>query len=257
MQGRTGQEALDYSWQLGEKAAEMCNELVKKPKNLELEKVYWPYILYSKKRYAAKMWTQGRDGQMKMDYIDVKGLQLVRRDNIPYVREVSKDILDIILESNDAQPAKDLAQRKAAELLDGRVPMNKLILSQKLAESYKNANLAHVKVRDKMREREPGSEPQSGDRVPYVLVKTEKKGATQGDRAEDPGWVQRHGLELDYDYYFSNKFMNPICDLLEPLVENPKEAIFGDLIPKKPRKKAVKSQQIDELFKKFSASTSK
>ena len=257
MQGRTGQEALDYSWQLGEKAAEMCNELFKKPKNLELEKVYWPYILYSKKRYAAKMWTQGRDGKMKMDYIDVKGLQLVRRDNIPYVREVSKDILDIILESNDAQPAKDLAQRKAAELLDGRVPMNKLILSQKLAESYKNNNLAHVKVRDKMKEREPGSEPQSGDRVPYVLVKTEKKGATQGDRAEDPGWVQRHGLELDYDYYFNNKFMNPICDLLEPLVENPKEAIFGDLIPKKPRKKAVKSQQIDELFKNFKQSNSK
>ena len=64
------------------------------------------------------------------------------------------------------------------------------------------------------------------------MVKTEKKGATQGDRAEDPGWVQRHGLELDYDYYFNNKFMNPICDLLEPLVENPKEAIFGDLILK-------------------------
>lgn len=257
MQGRAGQDALDYSWQLGEKAAEMCNNLFKKPKNLELEKVYWPYILYSKKRYAAKMWTQGKDGKMKMDYIDVKGLQLVRRDNIPYVREVSKAILDIILESNNAQPAKDLAQRKAAELLDGRVPMNKLVLSQKLAESYKTNNLAHVKVRDKMREREPGSEPQSGDRVPYVLVKTEKKGATQGDRAEDPGWVQKHGLELDYDYYFNNKFMNPICDLLEPLVENPKEAIFGDLIPKKPRTKVVKSHQIDDLFKKFNQNNNK
>ncbi len=251
MEGRTGEAALEHSWKLGEKAAEMCNELFKKPKNLELEKVYWPYILYSKKRYAAKMWTQGRDGKMKMDYIDVKGLQLVRRDNIPYVREVSKDILDIILESNDAQPAKDLAQRKAVELLDGRVSMPKLILSQKLAESYKNNNLAHVRVRDKMREREPGSEPQSGDRVPYVLVKTEKKSATQGDRAEDPGWVERNKLELDYEYYFTNKFMNPICDLLEPLVENPKEAIFGDLIPKKPRKKAVKSHQIEDLFNKF------
>jgi DNA polymerase delta subunit 1 len=251
MQGRVGQDALDYSWQLGEKAAEMCNELFKKPKNLELEKVYWPYILYSKKRYAAKMWTQDRSGEMKMDYIDVKGLQLVRRDNIPYVREVSKDILDIIMDSNDTQPAKDLAHRRAVELLDGRVPMNKLILSQKLAESYKNNNLAHVRVRDKMREREPGSEPQSGDRVPYVLVKTEKKSATQGDRAEDPGWVTKYNLDLDYDYYFTNKFMNPICDLLEPLVENPKEALFGDLIPKKPKRKSTKTAKIDDLFAKF------
>jgi DNA polymerase elongation subunit (family B) len=247
--GRTGQEALDYSWHLGEKAAEMCNALFKKPKNLELEKVYWPYILYSKKRYAAKLWTQGKDGRMKMDYIDVKGLQLVRRDNILYVREVCKEILDIILDSADTEPAKQVAQSRALELLGGKVPMSKLVLSQKLAESYKNENLAHVRVRDKMKEREPGSEPQSGDRVPYVLVKTEKKTATQGDRAEDPGWVVKHGLPLDYEYYFTNKFMNPVCDLLEPLVENPKQTIFGDLVKTKAKKK--EGGDIVDIFNKY------
>ena len=65
-----------------------------------------------------------------------------------------------------------MAHRKAAELLAGSVPLEKLVLSQKLAVQYKNNNLPHVKVRDKMREREAGSEPQSGDRVPYVLLDT-------------------------------------------------------------------------------------
>ena len=246
MKGLTGKEALDYSWKLGEEAAEKCNQLFRKPKNLELEKVYWPYILYSKKRYAAKMWTQNKQGEMVMDYVDVKGLQLVRRDNIKYVREVSKEILDIILESDNTQPAKDLAHLRAVELLEGRVPMDKLVLSQKLAESYKNTNLAHVRVRDKMREREPGSEPQSGDRVPYVLVKSEAKGATQGDRAEDPKWATQHNLPLDYEYYFTNKFMNPVCDLLEPLVEDPKQDIFGSLLPKKRTKKSTNT--IDNYF---------
>jgi DNA polymerase delta subunit 1 len=255
-QGRTGQDALNYSWKLGEQASEMCNHMFKKPKNLELEKVYWPYILYSKKRYAAKMWTQGRDGNMNMDCIDVKGLQLVRRDNIPFVREVSREILDIILDSNDTAPAKELAHKRATELLDGTVTMDKLTLSQKLAESYKNENLAHVRVRDKMREREPGSEPQPGDRVPYVLVKAVKKSATQGERAEDPTWVAKHKLPLDYDYYFTNKFMNPICDLLEPLIENPKEALFGDLLPKKKMPKG-KQNTIDSMFKKLASTSSK
>ena len=255
--GRVGREALDYSWKLGEQAAELCNHMFKKPKNLELEKVYWPYILYSKKRYAAKMWTQDKDGQMKMDYIDVKGLQLVRRDNIPYVREVSREILDIILDSNNTAPAKELAHKRALELLEGKVTMDKLTLSQKLAESYKNENLAHVRVRDKMREREPGSEPQSGDRVPYVLVKAAKKTATQGERAEDPKWVEKHKLPLDYDYYFTNKFMNPICDLLEPLVENPKEALFGDLLPKKRVSSKAKQNTIDSMFKKVTPDNSK
>ena len=251
---RSGEDALEYSWKLGEQAAELCNEMFKKPKNLELEKVYWPYILYSKKRYAAKMWTQGRDGKMKMDCVDVKGLQLVRRDNTRHVRDVSREILDIILESDNPKPAKEIAYQRAVELLGGKVPMEKLILSQGLADSYKNENLAHVRVRNKMREREPGSEPKPGDRVPYVLVKSGIKNATQGDRAEDPTWVSKHNLPLDYTYYFTNKFMTPVCDLLEPLIKNPKETIFGDLVPNK-KDRGVKSASITDLFNKHKQKT--
>lgn len=45
---RTGKEAIEYSWELGEKAANECTKLFKAPNNLELEKVYCPYFLYSK-----------------------------------------------------------------------------------------------------------------------------------------------------------------------------------------------------------------
>ena len=101
---RKGVEAIEYSWEIGERAAEECSALFKKPNNLELEKVYWPYFLYSKKRYAAKLWTKGKDGNMNMDYVDVKGLQLVRRDNTPHMREVCKELLDVILTSGDTGP---------------------------------------------------------------------------------------------------------------------------------------------------------
>jgi len=253
VEGRTGKDAIEYSWKLGEEAAEMCNSLFKKPKNLELEKVYCPYFLYSKKRYAAKMWTQDRNGEMKMDCIDVKGLQLVRRDNIPFVREVSREILDVILESKNPEGAKKVARARAVELLDGRVPMEKLTLSQKLADSYKSTSLPHVTVRDKIRKREPGSEPQSGDRVPFVLVDTGDPRHRQFEKAEDPKWVEKKNLPLDYLYYFTNKFMNPICDLLAPLVPNPQTSIFGDLLPKKkPRGKKPMStggeRKIEDIF---------
>jgi len=266
VQGRTGVEAIEYSWRLGEQAAEQCSALFKKPNNLELEKVYYPYFLYSKKRYAAKLWTRNKKGEMQMDYIDVKGLQLVRRDNIPFVREVCKELLDVILESKNPEGAKQVAKSRAVELLDGRVSIEKLTLSQKLADKYKssekdedgkkivstnyeNVNLPHVSVVRKMREREPGSEPQSGDRVPFVLVKTSIKNARQFEIAEDPKWVKDHNVPLDYEYYFTNKFMNPVCDLLEPLVGNPKQAIFGDLL--EPKKSKTKDTSVLDLFKKF------
>jgi DNA polymerase elongation subunit (family B) len=261
--GRTGMEAIEYSWDLGEKAAEECTALFKKPNNLELEKVYCPYFLYSKKRYAAKLWTRDKEGEMNMDYIDIKGLQVVRRDNTVFVREVCKELLDVVLESSDPGPPKQLALERAINLLEGEVPIDKLILSQQLGDSYKNPNLPHVRVRDKMRERKPGSEPQSGDRVPYILVKTDNPKAKAYEKAEDPVFMRENDIPVDYHHYFTNKFLNPICDLLEPLVKNPRTEIFGDLIaqhkppPKKrePALSGMKKDQLIEECKKYNLDT--
>jgi DNA polymerase delta subunit 1 len=270
---RTGKDAIEYSWELGEKAAGECTKLFKAPNNLELEKVYCPYFLYSKKRYAAKLWTKGKDGNMNMDYIDVKGLQLVRRDNTPYMREVCKELLDVVLDSSDTTAPQALARKRAVELLEGDVPNEKLILSQGLSDSYKvkgesvsvlseyivDINQAHVQVVRKMRERQPGSEPQSGDRVPYILIKTDDSKARAFEKSEDPVYAKEHNLAIDYPYYFLNKFLNPVCDLLEPLFENVKDDIFGELLlrAKPPKKKGKKLDKPDsnqmllsDIFKK-------
>lgn len=264
--GRTGEEAVKYSWEIGERAAEECSALFKKPNNLELEKVYWPYFLYSKKRYAAKLWTKGKDDQMHMNYIDVKGIQLVRRDNTPHVREVCKELLDVVLESSDPGPPKELAKTRAIELLAGKVSNDKLVLSQGLSDSYKvngepvsisshridDINQAHVQVVRKMRERKPGSEPQSGDRVPYLLVDTGDAKAKAFEKSEDPKYVEEHKIPVDYHYYFINKFLNPVCDLLEPLFDNPKQDIFGEIIsqyqpPKKKKEPGFSGMKKAEL----------
>jgi DNA polymerase delta subunit 1 len=264
---RKGEEAVKYSWEIGERAAEECSALFKKPNNLELEKVYWPYFLYSKKRYAAKLWTKGKDDQMHMDYIDIKGLQVVRRDNTPHVREVCKELLDVVLDAPDTGPPKELAKERAIELLSGDVPNEKLVLSQSLADTYKikgepvsinspesvNINQSHVQVVVKMRERKPGSEPQSGDRVPYLLVKTDDPKAKAFEKSEDPNYVEENNISVDYLYYFENKFLNPVCDLLEPLFENPKQEIFGEIIEQhKPKKKklgpALSTMKKDQLM---------
>jgi DNA polymerase delta subunit 1 len=264
---RKGEEAVQYSWEVGERAAEECSALFKKPNNLELEKVYWPYFLYSKKRYAAKLWTKGKDDQMHMDYIDIKGLQVVRRDNTPHVRDVCKELLDVVLNAPDIGPPMELAKERAIELLSGDVPNDRLILSKSLSDSYKvngepvsvtghrigEINQAHVQVVHKMRDRKPGSEPQSGDRVPFLLTKTGDPKAKGFEKAEDPKYVEENDIPVDYHYYFMNKFLNPVCDLLEPLFDDPKQDIFGEIISQhKPKKKetgpALSGMKKDDLI---------
>jgi len=238
VQGRKGQDAIDYSWIQGEIAAEACTKLFKAPNDLELEKVYCPYFLYSKKRYAAKMYegVSDRDGRpvlkedgtrlVKFKKIDVKGLQVVRRDSCPYVRETLKSLLGMILDSDDPRPVIQFAREASADLVAGKIPMEKLMMSKQLASEYKVA-MPHVAVRDKIKARSPGSEPQQGDRVPFVVALMPRNGKLT-EKAEDPTWVREQGVPLDYQYYFTNQLKKPVCDLLEPLVgSDPERTIFA------------------------------
>ncbi len=234
VQGRKGQEAIDYSWQLGEQAAEQCTKLFKAPNDLELEKVYYPYFLYSKKRYAAKMYEKNKLGDITFKKIDVKGLQVVRRDSCPFVRETLKKLLGMILESSDPRPVIEAAREAARDLMNGNVPMEKLLMSKQLSVDYK-VKMAHVEVRDKIRARAPGSEPQQGDRVSFVIIKGSGK---MYEKAEDPAWVREKGIPIDYDYYFSNQLKKPVQDLLEPLVST--EQIFD-------KKFMVKTKSTSEM----------
>ena len=140
-----------------------------------------------------------------------------------------------------------------------------MILSQSLSDSYKVKgdsvsingpdsaliNQAHVQVVLKMRERKPGSEPQSGDRVPYLLTCTGDHRAKAFEKSEDPKYVEEHKIPVDYHYYFVNKFLRPVCDLLDPLFENVRQDIFGDMLGPPPKQRDPKQNSIDDLFKKF------
>jgi DNA polymerase delta subunit 1 len=100
-----------------------------------------------------------------------------------------------------------------------------------------------------MREREPGSEPQSGDRVQFVIV--HGTGDKQFEKSEDPGWVVANKIPLDYRYYFTNKFMNPVCDLLEPLIKD-RNSVFGELMSSKTKVCwDPKQPKIADFFKKL------
>jgi DNA polymerase delta subunit 1 len=215
VQWRKGQEAIDYSWAQGELAAEACTKLFKAPNDLELEKVYCPYFLYSKKRYAAKMYEK-KGNAVVFKKIDIKGLQVVRRDTSPYVRGILKELLNLVLNSEDPRPAIEYARESARKLLRGKVDSKELTMSKQLSAEYKN-RVPHVEVRNKIRERAPGSEPQNGDRVPFLIT---KGGRLLYEKAEDPAWVAEKNIPIDYTYYFEHQMSKSICDLLEPLVGN-------------------------------------
>ena len=154
---------------LGLKAApEITAALFKPPIALEFEKVYKPYLLMNKKRYAGLYWTNSD----KFDKLDTKGLETVRRDNCGLVRTTIAHVLNRILIHSDVEGAKAYVKRQIADLLQNKVDISMLVISKsmKSPEEYVNKQ-PHVELAIRMALRDKATAPVTGDRVPYVITK--------------------------------------------------------------------------------------
>jgi DNA polymerase delta subunit 1 len=98
-----GVTELAEAMKLGEEAAQFVSSKFIKPIKLEFEKVYFPYLLINKKRYAGLYWTNPD----KYDKMDTKGIETVRRDNCRLVQNVIETVLRMILIDRDVQGAQE------------------------------------------------------------------------------------------------------------------------------------------------------
>ena len=92
-----------------------------------------------------------------------------------------------------------------------------LVLINYLKKHYKNPNLPHVVLAEKMRKRirdgdlvaEP---PAAGDRIDYVVVEGKPK-EKLCFRTEDPDWAREHNLKMDRLYYIRQQVEKPMLRL--------------------------------------------
>jgi len=98
-----GPKDLGETMKLGQEAANFVSAKFIKPIKLEFEKVYFPYLLINKKRYAGLYWTQPE----KYDKMDSKGIETVRRDNCRLVQTVIETVLRKILIDQDVDGAQE------------------------------------------------------------------------------------------------------------------------------------------------------
>lgn len=80
---------LETAMRLGAEAAELVSSRFIKPIKLEFEKVYFPYLLISKKRYAGLYWTKPD----RYDKMDTKGIEVCQRE-VELIRPCEEIIVD-------------------------------------------------------------------------------------------------------------------------------------------------------------------
>ncbi len=299
-----GQDHMNYVFKVAPECADRISATFKKPIELEFEKVMYPFILYSKKRYASLFWTN----PLKYDYIDYKGIQVVRRDNCTFVRENSKKIFEYIFLNDKVlnysfenvdeliETSKEYARDKIRKLVNAEVPMKELLLSKSLRAGYAfdrkavctkcgktyyelnvvgkkemdinvltkksveefiktehtclgcketclfekcPANIPHVALARKREQRDKMDIVASGDRVPYVFATYNS--SKQFEKVEDPSYVIKNSVPIDYIYYFEHQFKSAIETIFSPMMESVDE-LWKDLIPEKQKKRRVKKE---------------
>lgn len=216
---------LAHHWRLGGQAADAAAKLFKPPHSLELEKLLSPFILAAKKRYTGLQY----EDITKPPKLIFKGIQVTRRDSCKFVKDTLTEAVNLIMYQKSVDAAVSYVQAQTSRLLKGEVPMNDLIMSKTYRTGLVTENHPHVQVVKKMQERAPGSEPRSGDRVPFVYVQQPygAKNMLSCHQAEDPIYAKEHKLKIDVVYYKEHALMNPIISLFELLMSDPRARIFG------------------------------
>jgi DNA polymerase delta subunit 1 len=202
---------------MGKAAAQLVTTKFPNPIKLEFEKVYYPWLLMAKKKYAGLFWTKAE----KWDKVDCKGIESVRRDNCGIVRYVVDTVLQRILIQQDVASAIEFCKGVISEILQNKVDLSLLIITKAYsrdADAYKNPQ-AHIALAQRMAKRNPATAPKVGDRIPYVIVRGEKK-AKMCDKAEDPLYVLENDVPIDSQYYIE-QLISPVCRLFRPMVDNP------------------------------------
>lgn len=221
-------ESIRESIAVGKIASKQASRLFKAPIKLEYEKVYFPLILLTKKRYTGNLYSEDPEKPVKRDN---KGIVLTRRDNFPLMKEMYSKILDIITEhgASGITMCIDYLNKRLSSMIHGKINIEDFIISKTYKTGYKSQSIAHVYLAKKLTERDPGTAPKPNDRVPYVYVFSTDKKVKMFTTAEDPDYVIENSLKLNMKYYI--EFISkPIMEILKFFIADAGKSIFKQAI---------------------------
>ena len=213
---------------------------------VELDGVYKKLLLLKKKKYAGLLIVNfneillSKKDVKEQTKMEVKGLDLVRRDWSKLTKEVSERVLDILMTTGDVSDVIDFLYvvnqklddyaRGSESKVEGspkstdykfEISLSHFILKKQLnkkPDDYpKNTNLPHVKVANDMKRLFGKKDEQLVNHfIPYVMVKEDEK---SGNKAMHPSEFMelKDKVSIDVSWYKTNQLSNPIQRILEPI----------------------------------------
>lgn len=259
-----GKEAIQKTIELTEEAGKFVTRCLKRPHDFEYDKVFYPFIIFSKKRYVGNKFEESAEHYKQTSM----GIATKRRDYAPIVKNVYGGAIKILLNEKNILKAFNFVQATCNNLVDGKISEHQLTLTKSLRSEYKAVTPpAHRILADRIAIRDPGNAPTSGERMSFMYILPpvgQVASKLQGDRIETPSYIKEKGLNIDYRYYIEHQILNPISQLFGLFVEqlpgyvtpnntmniDEKEVYAGELLFKKIYEKC-ENQNLRSFANKF------
>ncbi|KAJ5555085.1 C4-type zinc-finger of DNA polymerase delta [Penicillium sp. DV-2018c] len=238
LKGRTRDQAFD----IGEEIAQAITDMNPRPIKLKFEKVYHPCVLLAKKRYVGFKYEHRAQ---KEPVFDAKGIETVRRDGTPAEQKIEEKALKILFRTADLSEVKSYFQRQCAKIMQGRVSIQDFCFAREVrlgTYSDRGQLPAGAMLSTKRMLEDPRSEPQTGERVPYVVV-TGAPGSRLIDRCVAPQTLLHDAqLELDAEYYITKNLIPPLERIFNLVGANVRQ--WYDEMPKVQRIRRVDASAV-------------
>lgn len=206
LKGRTR----DQAFTIGEEIAAAVTATNPRPIKLKFEKVYHPCVLLAKKRYVGFKYEHRNQ---KEPEFDAKGIETVRRDGTPAEQKIEERALKILFRTADLSQVKSYFQEQCTNIMQGRISIQDFLFAKEVklgTYSDRGPPPPGALIATKRMLADPRTEPQYGERVPYVVI-TGAPGARLIDRCVSPETLlQNEHLELDAEYYISKNLIPPL-----------------------------------------------
>ena len=206
LKGRTR----DQAFTIGEEIAKAVTDVSPRPIKLKFEKVYHPCVLLAKKRYVGFKYEHKH--QTEPDF-DAKGIETVRRDGTPAEQKIEERALKILFRTADLSQVKSYFQEQCTKIMQGRISIQDFLFAREVklgTYSDRGPPPPGALLATKRMLADPRTEPQYGERVPYVVI-TGAPGARLIDRCVAPEMLLANDhLELDAEYYISKNLIPPL-----------------------------------------------
>ena len=212
-----GREAREATKALTEEVGAFITGALKAPHDFEYDKIFAPFIIFSKKRYVGNKYEDSVDEFKETSM----GIVLKRRDNAPLLKMAYGAAIDRLLNHQDVPGAVAAVKKVVRDLVEGRMKLSQLTITKSLRSEYKTTPPAHKVLADRIAAR-GGNAPASGERIGYVYVQAlagQVASKLQGERVETPEWITQNKLKPDAEYYIDHQLYNPLAQLFGIMVE--------------------------------------